>query len=265
MNIIVDKSFVIGSSLDELKNLSKDNNLILPAVLAYELSTTEKKDQSKVAWAKLNTISKNIKLIERINDLMKYEIENQKPFGNIEDFFCEFSFSVDDAILNSEFTKQQKFIINRLKIEWEKEGFDNYKIISSNVFFDLPEIQNIKGQSSVDYLPFLEKVANDEDLIKNIYTEIKPKKFPPVKKLNKNWAIFRYLQMNIMAGIEYTRKYGIGNINVKSKNAINDNLDLEYTMLGVLCKNIASNDEKIKLFFKLCCPEGNIFYRKVRA
>ena len=85
-------------------------------------------------------------------------------------------------------------------------------------------------------------------------------KLPPVEKLDKNWALFRKLQIDLMATFEYMQSYSNGQFNMKPEKMSHDQIDSKICALASLSGAVATRDKLIKRYFELICPDGLIFY-----
>lgn len=259
MYIIVDKSWITSVSTFRLKDICYNNYLILPGSLGYELFTASDKDQAIRIWNKLNTVKEKVFIMEIINSLIQEEIKHQKAFGSFDKFFLDVSFSADIEKIKGVFTKKQKFTINYNKINWEGEGTLGFLKILKNVQVYFPQIGKERKPNSIIFDDVLEKICNEKETVIRIYNDIRPHNFPPAKAIDYNWAVFRWLQIHLLYAVEYKRRYDSNNGKIKPSILAHDNIDIEYLMLGVLNKCLASDDKKIKFLFKLCCKEGFLF------
>jgi len=83
--------------------------------------------------------------------------------------------------------------------------------------------------------------------------------FPPVELLNKNWALFRHVQVYLIVAIIFVGKYGDGNLHIQSKKLAHDCVDFEYLISGTLANGMATKDNLMKDIFSICCPDGTIY------
>lgn len=262
MYIIVDKSWITSVNKTYLEEICKTNYLILPAPLGYELFTSTDKEQAIRIWEKLNTVKEKIILIETINELIRFEVEHQKPFGALDKFFLNISFYADIEKIRNGLDKSQKFVLNNYKIKWESHGTDSFLKILEGVHNYFPNIENIKDSKSEQFNEVLNTICEDKNLLLKIYDDIKPSKYPPSKIINYEWAVLRWIQIHLLYAVEYKRKHDLKNRKIAYLKLAHDNIDIEYLMLGVLNKCLASDDKKIKKLFDLCCKNGVMYSSK---
>lgn len=263
MKVIIDKSWLIDIKTKELIDFAKENELILIAPLGYELFTSVNRMYVKSVWNKLANVRKAVKLLEGVSYFLKYEVEKKERICNYSPHYLyEFNPSIelieDNIILN----KSQQEVIDKSKNYWEIDGLISFKEICSGVYNYIPEMLNVGKNSTRESIQhILLKISDDEEFVKNVYDDIKPNEYPSAELINKNWAIFRWVQIILLYGVEYIRKYGVNNTSIISSKfaTANSNIDREYLLIGSLFNSLATNDKDILYFFKLLCPDGILF------
>lgn len=256
MYIITDKSWIISVNKNHLKEICNNNYLVLPAPLGYELFTADNNEQAIGVWKKLNTVKYKIRLMETINELIRFEVEHQKPFGSIDKFIIDIPFDANIEKIKNGLDTRQRFVLNYHKINWEDEGTNPFLEIMEGVYNYFPQIENIKDPKSKIYDDVMDKICNDRDLLFKIYDEVKPSKNPPSKIIDYNWAVLRWLQIHLLYAVEYKKRYDLQHRKISHFKLAHDRIDIEYLMLGVLNKCLATNETKIKNLFHLCCKDG---------
>lgn len=255
--IVIDKSWLQKTSTKELKSLTANNRILFPIVLFYEIITTEKESDLRTCFKKIIPVQHSVDLIEHVGSFLRYEWENNAPCTPIENqkLPIEFEFNSNLTLPNFPFTDDQKKHTEDLRDHWEISGSDEFKRISATVSDWFPELNEVKpGSSREKVRTIFERIANDVEFIRHIYGKCRLDYFPPTEILNQDWAHFRWIQLHLLAGVEYIRKYGSRNL--ITKNLGHDNLDLQYCQTGVLAGALATDDKVMKFFFQLCCPNG---------
>jgi len=256
--VVIDKSWLEAVGKQKLCDVTKDHRLLLPAALGYELFTTRESSLMS-SFRKLISVQQSTDLIDHVGSFLRFESENQLPCTPIENqrYHIQFEFNTKLTEPDFLFTEDQKQSVEEFRDHWEISGVDRFKEVSAGVSLWFPELRKIKAGSSMeDVLPVMNKIASDAEQIKQIYDKCRRDFFPPTKVINENWAHFRWLQIRLLAGVEYIRKYGAGNTDAVSKDLPHDNLDLQYCVTGILAQALATDDKQIKFYFDLCCPNG---------
>jgi hypothetical protein len=257
MYIIVDKSWIISINKKSLIKICNDHSLVLPASLAYESFTSDNKEQALSIWKKLNFVRDKIYFIERINQLIKYEIKHNEPFGSIDRFFQNIYYDANIDRIKKGLKIKQKIILKLYQIIWEGRGIKSFQKILEGIHNYFPQLEN--QSNSEIFEDTIKQLCESNGLLLKIYDDVKPSKFPSSKLIDDNWAIYRWLQMHLIYAIEYKRKYGYADNKINFKKLYHDHIDIEYLMLGVLNKGLATDDKKLKCLFNVCCKDGVLF------
>lgn len=258
MKIIVDKSWIQGVKRENLKEVCINYDLLLPSTLGYEIFTSKSRDEMKIILNKLDVVRDKVFLLKDLYAFLEYEIEHQKPFSSFNSFYEDISFGINVENMDSEFDVGQKFILNRYKNYLEVEGPKELLEICEGVDNYFPKLKSGRNSNAVDFDNAINEVCNNLDLLKEIYNDIRSTNFPSKKIVNYDWAIIRKLQLLLLYGIEYKKKYD--EVNRINKNTLaHDNIDIEYLILGVLNKCIGTNDNKMKYIFNIACKGGKLF------
>lgn len=262
--IVIDKSWLQASSKEDMLRLSANNRLLLSDMLFYELTTTNDNVAMKRCFEKLVDSVNSCDLIENVGGLLKYEINNNmpsaplinKPFLRSANNFKR----VFEELIADGFTSEQEKLRDDERYEREVNETETFKMLFARVGVWLPELYKIKfGSPDSAYQSIYEQVETDSNKIKSIYaelTELRINYYPPAQNINKNWAFFRWVQVYLLAAIEYCQKYGVDNATVVSKKLPNEFLDLEYLIIATLTDGFATCENRLKKYYKLICPNG---------
>ena len=83
---------------------------------------------------------------------------------------------------------------------------------------------------------------------------------PDQSVLNESWALFRWLQVNLLFSLDIRRRYGEISFseltNKQHTDFEHDVLDAHYLIQGVLQGAFATKEKKLIRFFNLLCPDG---------
>ncbi|GAB4562190.1 MAG: hypothetical protein Tsb007_28000 [Rhizobacter sp.] len=111
-----------------------------------------------------------------------------------------------------------------------------------------------------------ELVAKPGSLI-NFYSSLKPplgeRALPPADRVNENWALYRWLQVQFLFGIDLHVRYQ-GQIPSTFTPGIyerleHDVLDAQMLMLGCLEGAFATKEKKLQRWWRLLCPGGTLY------
>lgn len=237
--VVLDKSYLQGCRLNDLEEITKENRILLTAELIYEISSSP---DLKKCFKKLLPIRESIDLIEHLGKMFEFEMINDHPCTPFEKHFLKGELN---PRFNFKFNKHGKKRIDDMEKYLEKEkpfSFENMVLEMKNLldYYD-PE-------------DFKKKV-----IILSIYSKLFNPSFPSVKKINENWAIFRKLQIDLLAAKEYLNSFRNEEFSINPKRKAHNQVDFRICIFGLLCKAIASNDSLINRYFKFFCPEGVVY------
>lgn len=258
--IVIDKSWLQGVSVDQVKKLAANKKLLFTAALGYEIFTDDESERVD-CWKKLKIVEKSLLIVDHVGSFLMYESDNQVPCTPITTLTHNVvKLSPDLANSNYQFSSQHRNDLDYFENEWEVVGVELFKKTSATANALFPELNEIGVGSRIeDVQPLMRKIVADTRRIKEVYrkiSEIKPEFFPPADKIDENWAFFRWVQVHVLASVEYIRKYGVGNTEMMAKGLVNDNIDLDYCITGILSGALATHDNRMKLYFRLCRPDG---------
>jgi len=261
--IVLDKSWLQGHSKEDVISLTANNRLLVTDMLFYELTTTNDNVSMKRCFEKLIESVNYCDFIENVGGLLRYEMKNNlpctpftgKPFLHNANRFT----NIFEGIITNGFSEYQE----KCKIEERKEREINeaemFKMMFASVGVWFPALYKTKGSSDIEYQSICEQIVTDSNKIKSIYAElIKLRKncYTPVDNINENWTFYRWMQVYLLAAIEYCQKYGVDNAAVISKKLPNEFLDLEYLITATLADGFATSERRLQNLYKLLCPNG---------
>lgn len=257
--IVIDKSWLIGTPIERIIHVASDNILLMPAVLGHELFTTEDEAQKTRSWEKLKAVESKIYLIDHVGSLLSYEFENDVPCTPIQNRRYKIDFSFNSRLTKPDypFTESQKKDIEYFVSEWETSKPKQFQEMVAKLHYWIPEVRQINPGSTQDEVEPIMKSLTNVDRIKQIYKEeFRSSSFPAVDKIDESWACFRWLQVWLMASVEYRRKFGTGEITTSNKRLANECIDMSYCITGILSGALATREKTMKMLFQFCRPDG---------
>lgn len=263
MNVVLDKSYLQGSSKNEIHQMCSQHQLIMPEVLFLEILTTKTENMVK-CFKKFPEIENPVALVPNVGSLIRYETEKNSPCSPIETQFLNIRYVFNERLAKNqfEFTEEQK---ESLK-EWEESanegtrGFIEKAIVTDGWF---PGLSGYKpGESPNPITNAMDMVATDFDFVRKIYSQLRDEIYetykalwPEPQRIDKEWILLRYLQVHLLAALEYIRKYGKESQSMITKRLENEYLDIDYCIIGTISDGLATRDTTMAKFYKLLCPE----------
>lgn len=263
--IVIDKSWLQSANSSEIEEITSEHRLLMPAALMYELFTTEDESSKSICFGKLLAVQNSIDLIDHVGSFIRFESDNQEPSTPIQTQKLPFVWELNPRLTepNYPFTEDQKESIEYFRRIWEIEDVKTFRQLAAGVTVWFPEIEALRAGSSYESIQtVIELLTTSSKKVKEIYQKLSSTKedfYPPSQTVTEDWALYRWLQINLIYSVEYTRKYGAGNADMVAKCLPNDRLDREYIITGTLAKALATRDNEIRKYFKLCCPNGHLY------
>ncbi len=263
MNLVLDKSYLQGSSKNEIHQMCSQHQLVMPEVLFLEILTTKTENMVK-CFRKFPGIENPVALVPNVGSLIRYETEKNRPCSPIETQFLKIRYVFNERLAKNQFdfTEEQKESLE----EWEEsanegtEGFIEKAIVTDGWF---PILRGYTpGQSPNPITDAMDMVATDLDFVRKIYDQLRDEIYethkvlwPEPQRIDKKWILLRYLQVHLLAALEYIRKYGKESPHMISKRLENEYLDIDYCIIGTISDGLATRDTTMAKFYNLVCPE----------
>jgi hypothetical protein len=263
MKVVLDKSYLQGSSASKIQQMCSQYQLVMPEVLFFEILTTKTENMVK-CFKKFPEIENPVALVPNVGSLLRHETENDRPCSPIETQFLKIRYVFNEHLAKNQFvfTEQQKDALE----EWKESttdstgGFIEKAIVTDGWF---PGISEYKPGDSLDPISdAMEIVATEHDFVIKIYGQLRDEIYatykvlwPEPSKIGKEWILFRHLQVHLLAAIEYIRKYGKEPHAMITKRLENEYLDIDYCIIGTISDGLATRDKTMAKFYNLLCPD----------
>lgn len=119
-----------------------------------------------------------------------------------------------------------------------------------------PGLKGLPAGASKDLSqPYLELIASEPNMIREIFGAIRKPWMPEPAQLDERWAYFRWTQVRLAGGVEYIRRYGDRNETVRGNRIANFFLDLDYLIPALLVDGLASCDSEMRTLYSVLGPD----------
>lgn len=256
MQVVIDKDYLQGASTAKLRGLCAEHTVLFIETLLYELLTTEKEAVLRACFAKFPETNDNVVLIPRTGPVFRYEIEHQRPAAQLTDHRVQATFqSLVAGVFSRPLDEQPALAEWRLEVQREVETFHH---VATGVSAWCPPLRDAPRG------PVLDKACDDlkrractnADVVRNVYCSLGLQGFPDAPLLDPSWALFRWVQMHLLFGLDHIRRYGFADLAVLPARLEHDVHDLHYALFGTLCGALATKDADIERNFRMACPKG---------
>lgn len=263
-SIIIDKCYLQGTSGKAIQHLSSRFFLLMPNVLFYELISSDEPGRSR-CFKKLPKEVNPIPIAKHIGALMKKELTTHEPSGLPSENLEEINYRFNPALSNGSYKLSDTDVATMREIEVELNS-DISKLInkSSIVATIFPDLSKGSTEERKKYIEEIEDfIANDVNELRKFLSSLElpgEATIPDKNKLNTSWALFRWLQVQLLFSLDVNNRYGdIKPSTLTAKQTIkleHDVLDAHYLISGVLQGAFATKEKKLMRFFNLLCPDG---------
>lgn len=265
--IVLDKSFLQGAKKVRIEVLSRTHRLIVSDALFYELLTSSEPGRSR-CFSKFPPIENPVDLVNHIGTLMRLEIDTHVAAGKPSTHREKLRFQFNPHLVNADYQ-----LPDEARITVDEQTADLRSDVAS--FIDqMPLI--------ADFFPTLLNGTQDEQLSAResaeaaiaepgalipFYANLEPppgeRPLPSAKAVDENWALYRWLQVQLMFALDLYIRYRGSRVEVLTpamyEKLEHDVLDAQVLMLGCLEGALATRERKLIRWWNLLCPGGTLY------
>lgn len=259
MQIVLDKSYWQNVDGNKLRGLCTNHEVIMTESLFFETLTSDNQNDRARCFKKLPETANPFVMVQ-LQSLLKYEITNSKPAPGIEVGMVNDKWFFNPDLRLPEFQLNEKEQSDFE--EWRttiSNDIEKFKERVANLSAWYTELQGFQPGSDKELIASLKKgITTGPDEVMRFYDTIQRTntELPDANLIDEEWFIFRWLQVQLLAGLDYIFKYGDVITPFVSKKMENDFLDLEYCLAGCVVGAIATSDSAMQERFKSIIPQG---------
>lgn len=265
--VVLDKCYLQGAPTEEVRELSRSHRLVMSDALFYELLTGDEPGRSR-CFAKLPQTENPVELVNHVGTLIKLEIATHRPAGKPSTHREDIGFKLNPELRTGSYQlplEAQTAISEQLEqLRSDAESFVE-KARTINSFFPELLIGDREAQSNARVKA--EQAIVEPRAIKEFYAQFESPDisttFPPSEDVDESWAIYRWIQVQMLFGLDmyfrYNGKIPHDVVAVSFRSIEHDVLDAQMLMLGCLEGAFATRENKLIRWWKLLCPQGELF------
>lgn len=262
-NIVIDKSFLRGAKGDEISQLAGSHKLLMSESLLYECVKEDPWQRAKL-FRKFPDPANPYILIPSVGSLLSLEIKRLAPCGKPSDLAEPRDYLIHNDLIDSSYqlTEVHKNALEKKRSEILSDAKDFIELVE--VFFT--ELSLHLGGNKArpeDKLRLQLQLADNPNSIGCSIEEIARTKnslMPRNVSLNKNWASFRWFQVNKLFALNLACSYDSLETIKKSDAAyqklVHDVIDAQYLIVALLEDGFATKEKKLIDWWKLLSPNG---------
>lgn len=255
MQVVIDKSYLQATATGALRNLCAGHTVLFTETLLYELLTTEEEAVRRACFAKFPEMDDNVVLIPRTGPLLRHEVEHQQPASPLTDHRVPATLQ---GLVTGVFsrTADQQATLAEWKAEVQRE-VATFHQVATEVAAWCPPLRAARGSVLNTACEDLKRQAcGSADVVRRVYGSLGLEGFPCASVLDPSWALFRWVQMHLLFGLDHISRYGFADFAAIPARVEHDVHDLQYAVLGTLCGGLATRDGDIERNFRIARPDG---------
>ena len=252
--VVLDKSFLDAAGSAQLQYYaSKGWTFGVPEALIYEL--VRKRDEGRArSFLKLSRIQENLVRLPGIGEIFRAEKQQSKPASSIlkakrvrmlatGSLSSEpFPIRESERRATNERTAMLKGQLPKLIKIWRALG-------------ELPELRDVSRTEMLKKLEALRKEIRGRAAVRQFYERQRHPSYPVAELLDERWALFRWVQVILIAGLDFFGSYGL-KAEPNQEKLLHEVIDLDYTISALLVGGLACCEKHILRRFKLLRPDG---------
>jgi len=253
--VVLDKSFLDGNSSAQLLfRVQSGWRFALSETLMHEL--LRKRDNRRIAnLFKLHSIEKALVLLPDIGEMFRAEAEKLKPAQDVlRGKFVSLRVQRGPSGEYFELTGDALRSTEQRSAEMERKVGKVSEAWHS--FIKIPGLEK-KSQEEIRarVRELSEEIRDDQDAMRGFYSNHRDKSWPLPELLDERWTLFRWIQVQLLAGLDFFMKYGPSTDPAKEK-LIHELLDLDYLIPTLLVGGLACREKRFIERFKFLRPDG---------
>lgn len=265
-SIVLDKNYLQGAKASSIRSLASTHQLVMPGALFYELLTTSPKARIK-CLAKLPKTDNPVKLIDHVAVLLRHETELCEPAGLPSRHSIQRSFQFNNKLLDADYALPSDAAASIVEMEKliqeEVDDLINLTELTPSLFPGL--LDGSTDSQKAKYQEALRQIA-DPTIIYTFYSKFDAPaakaQLPSIEKKPDEWAIIRWLQVKMLFTTSLFISYqGQLRRNLTNKVRLrleHDIHDAQVLVLGILEGALATNENKLRDWFRLLRPLGTL-------
>jgi hypothetical protein len=249
--VVLDKSFLEGVNPAQLQCYAQNGwTFGLTEVLMYE--HFRKRDAKRIAnLFKLHSIEDSLFILPGIGEMFRVETSALKPAprvlrAKLIKFIVKEGpsgevFELDGAALRS--TKERTAELEKRR----RKMIGIWRMLGS-----MPELKNARPEEMRERVDELSlRIRDDRDDMRGFYEN----HFPAPELLDEDWAFFRWIQVQLLAGLDFFASYGLEK-NPNQEKLSHEQLDLDYLISALLVGGLACREKRFIERFRFLRPDG---------
>lgn len=266
LEVVLDKSYLDGAAAAAIADLCDRYSVLMPQELFFELMTTNA-DSQRHCFSKLTNRDSPVALIPPVGFLFRQELQSHRGSAPLAQHRVDkHRYAFNQRLRDNTFVPRtedlEQLTAWQSQVQAETRRFVE-RCFEVRAFF--PELDAIDRAGIPGAVAAArQKVAVSVDVVRGIYAsflnEAAPADAPRAEQLDPSWALFRWVQCQLLAALRIFGRYQ-GAIPRDAgqpfwTRAEHSMLDTYYLILGSLADGLATLDSEIREDFLLLRPDS---------
>ena len=257
--VVLDKSFLDAVSSAQLKFYGLNGIVFgVPEVLIYELMRKSDDDQRTRSLLKLSAIRGLLRL-PSVGEMFRAEGEKRKPAPSALRAQRLWVTPLSESSNPFALTPAER----RTTEQRTAELRDKRLPLLLGVWRDLGSMPQLRGvtqsQLPEKLAPLKQEILENGDSMRQFYANHRRAPLPPATLLDERWASFRWIQVYLLAGLDFFHRHGLHS-EPNRENLLHELIDLDYTITALLVGGLACREKRIIERFRFLRPDGFVLY-----
>jgi hypothetical protein len=217
-----------------------------------------KRDRRRIAnLFKLHSIERSLVLLPGIGEMFRSEATTLRPAG-ITMRANAVRFTVEQGPSGEYFELDRSSLMSteRRSSELKEKCLTMMTVWRS--LRQIPDLRDASPKETPEVIKGLSlKIRNDREDMCGFYANHRQSWFPAPHLLDEKWAFFRWIQVYLLAGLDYISRYGM-RTNPNEESIAHELLDLDYLISALLVGGLACREHRILERFRFLRQGGLI-------
>ena len=267
--IVLDKSFLRGTSTTHVAQLAACHRLLMTDVLFHELLSNP--EDRSICFAKFPAVENPVGLVMHVGGYLRSEISRRKPAPRPSRTAKRIRFQFNAQLRSKDYQlppeAQEVLCSQQAELHAEVRSLigrvELVPLQFPNVFKGSDSMRKAEREAAEAL------IATDKHALLEFYGQLRTPKghrrLPPKRLLNDDWALYRWLQVHLLFALDLAIRYGNGLIEPLTpklrERLEHDVLDAQYLIVGLLQGAFATDERKLRRWFSLLTPDGALYGR----
>ena len=256
--VVLDKSFLQGVNSAQLQCYAQNGwTFGLTEALLHE--HFRKRDAKRIAnLFKLHSIEGNIVLLPGIGEMFRSEAKALKPaFATMRAKRIQLTPQKGPSDEYFELDGPSQMSTEQRGRELKVKLHDLIDVWQSSLR-EMPTLKNASAKDLPQRIKELSlEIRNDPASMCAFYANHRHPEHPPPELLDEGWAFFRWIQVQLLAGLDFVSRHGVRE-KLDEESMLHELLDMDYLVSALLVGGLACRETRFLGRFRFLRPDGVI-------